>query len=272
MDVAVSFHLRGKSTGLHDKVQQFNIFYDVLKDDLNKLIEFIQAYPDKQINIEYRNGIDTKSAAALAKIGENVRFRLRAEDISKIATLQKNECKYFYDISMACGGWMDLYEQVINDKVQEVYICNDLCYELDKVRFFCDKYKVSIRMLINRLPISRPAAQDMYFIPIYRPQDMNILEQYIDVIEFAVQEDNRNTHEFEVLYKIYMEDRDWYGTLNELNPEIPFEVHCRGVIPYLAYKRSVCGLKCLRGSTCTMCKQVLKTADALKNIGAQLNN
>ena len=271
MRVAIPFHLRGKSTGLHDKVQEFNIFYDVNKDDLNKLIEFIQAYPDKQINIEYRNGIDTKYAAALAKIGENVRFRLRAEDITKISTLTKNECVYFFDMSMACGSWTSLYGQIMKDAVSEVYICDDLCYEMDKVREFCDKYNVKVRMVVNRLPISRSILADTTFLPIYRPQDMDVLEQYIDTIEFFVQEDTRNTHSYDVLYKVYIEKKDWYGDLRELNPDIPFSVHTRGIIPYMAAKRSKCGLACVKGSSCNTCKQVLDVAESLEELHAQLD-
>ena len=85
MDVAIPFKNHYK---LNDKVQEFNIFFDPDKNNLDTLIEFIQTFENYIINIEYRNGIDVKTATALSKISDRVRFRLRAEDISKASQLK----------------------------------------------------------------------------------------------------------------------------------------------------------------------------------------
>lgn len=271
MNVAVPFHLRGKSSGLNEKVQEFNIFYDVDKQDLNKLIEFIQEFPNHQINIEYRNGIDTKTAAALAKIGDNVRFRLRAEDVARVSKLKDNGCRFFFDVSCACDCWTTLYNQVVNEGASEVYICNDLCYDCLRVRNFCDMHSVKMRIVINKVPITRPASPEMYFIPIYRPQDMPVVGKYFDVVEFYTTDDSYDTHFFDVMYRVYIEEQDWYGNLRELNPDIPFEYPCRGVLPYTAFKRSECNLMCLKGYKCRTCRDCVRLSQSLKDINVQFN-
>lgn len=270
MEVSIPFHLRGKNSGLNEKVQQFNIFYDVAQQDLNKLIEFIQEFPTKQINIEYRNGIDTRSAAALSKISDKVRFRLRAEDIAKTAKLQENGCKFFFDASMACGNWTALYDQIINQHVSEVYLCDDLMYDLTRVRDFCTSHGVKTRIIINRVSWTRPVSDDAYFAPWLRPQDMDELKLYFDTVEFFVADDSKDTHAYDVLYKVYIEKEDWYGDLKELVPDIPYTLPCRGVPQYLVHKRCNCNLACLRRTSCHMCESIVNVANDLRDIGAQL--
>ena len=100
MDVAIPFKNHYK---LNDKVQEFNIFFDPDKNNLDTLIEFIQTFENYIINIEYRNGIDVKTATALSKISDRVRFRLRAEDISKASQLKERGCAFFFDNSMSAN-------------------------------------------------------------------------------------------------------------------------------------------------------------------------
>ena len=139
---------------------------------------------DKQINIEYRNGIDVKSAAALSKIGDNVRFRLRAEDITKVNQLYERGCKYFFDNSMAATDWIALYYQVEIENVSEVYLADSLLYELDRVSTYCVNHGVKTRLVINRVPLTRPVKPDMWFAPFFRPQDYDVVVISLVVVSY----------------------------------------------------------------------------------------
>lgn len=255
---------------LNDIVDEFSIFFDPDKNSFDTLIEFIQKFKDKQINIEYRNGIDTKTAAALAKIGGNVHFCLRAEDIQKSSALLDRGCKIFFDNSMAANSWNMLFWLVEHHRVCDVYICDDLMYELDKVREYCTEHDVRIRMVANRAPTSYPITKDMYTMPLYRPQDMEILEKYIDVVEF----DCGSPYNFDmlkVLYKNYIKKRFWYGQLSEINIDFKdYDMPCPGLTWALAEKRSCCGLRCRKGGKCNTCKLLITLAQSLRDIGAQL--
>lgn len=268
MDVAIPFKFKYK---LNDKVQQFNIFFDPNENDFDTLIDFIQEYQDKIINIEYRNGVDIKTASALSKIGDNVQFRLRAEDIQKAVQLREKGCKVFFDNSLAVESWTDLYRFVNNYRVSDVYVCNDLVYELDKVCEYCHANNVRVRFVVNRAPLTFPIAKDMYKAPIYRPQDVPVLEEIgIDVIEFDCG-NPYNFDELKVLYKNYIEKHFWYGQLGEINPDFKeYDMPCPGLNWVLADKRSRCGLRCLRGRACHMCHGLVTLAQDLRDIGAQL--
>ena len=85
LDVAIPFKNHYK---LNDKVQEFNIFFDPDKNSLDTLIEFIQTFENHIINIEYRNGIDVKTATALSKISDRVRFILSTLNIEMVLMLR----------------------------------------------------------------------------------------------------------------------------------------------------------------------------------------
>lgn len=267
MDVAIPFKLNYK---LNDKIQEFNIDFDPNNNNFDTLIEFIQKFNDKTINIEYRNGIDVRTATALAKISDNVQFRLKAEDIQKSSQLYERGCKIFFDNSMSADSWMELYQMVTKHKVSAVYLCDDLVYELDKACAFCHGNNVKVRMVVNRAPMSQNAGR-MWIAPIYRPQDVPVLEKCgVDVVEFDCGSPY-NFKQLEVLYKVYIKNHDWYGQLGEINPDFKdADIPCRGFPIMLADKRSTCGLRCLRGGRCRTCRDFVTIAQDLRDINIQL--
>lgn len=268
MNVAIPFKNHNK---LNEKVQEFNIFFDSDKNSFDNLIEFIQTYDKYIINIEYRNGIDVKTAKALSSISDNVFFRLRAEDITKIDKLVERKCKFFFDHTVSANNWITLYNLIQNYHVSSLYICDDLAYEFEEVCKVCHENNVKVRMVINRAPFTRSIAKDTYIAPIYRPQDVSTLEKMgLDIVEFDCGKPY-NFKKLDVLYKNYIEKKDWYGTLGEINPDFEeFDLPCRGLNIMLASKRSNCGLKCLKGSKCNACQNLVVLARSLRDIGAQL--
>ena len=267
MDVAIPFKNHYK---LNDSVQEFNIYFDPNVNNLDTLIEFIQTFDKHIINIEYRNGIDIKTATALSKISDRVRFRLRAEDIGKTSQLRERDCKFFFDKSMAADCWTMLMWLVSYHQVSDVYICDDLVYEFDKVKEYCNQNNVRIRMIVNRVPSSYPIGQNDYTIPLYRPQDMDTLAQWVDVVEF----DCGSSYNFKilkVLYKAYITNKFWYGQLEEVNIDFKdFDLPCPGLVVNLAQKRSICGQRCRKGGKCRTCKELIEMARSLRDIGVQI--
>lgn len=257
---------------LNDKVQGFNISYDPNVNDFNKLIEFIQTYPDYDINIKYKNGVDEKTAAALAKIGNNVFFCLGGQDIQKTDRLKKNNCKFFFDKTCGVSSYWELEYMVEKIGVDSVYIVDDLCYNLEKVSEYCHKHGVRLRVILNRCPTK--IVHDDKRLMFYRPQDMEYLERFYDIAEFECGEgiNGFNKQLCLVLYKRFFEKRDWYGNIQELNPSLPFEAYNRQLpIPYVR-RRSTCGLRCLRdGAGCTYCDTVYGLMQNMVESGIQFD-
>lgn len=75
-------------------------------------------------------------------------------------------------------------EEAVNLGSSDIYPVDDLCYNLEKVRKFCNKHGVQVRMIVNEIPSQR---QDKFFdakAPYFIPEIVDELEKYVDVIEF----------------------------------------------------------------------------------------
>lgn len=63
--------------------------------------------------------------------------------------------KFYFDSSMSIDSFR-LLEYVASLGVTDIYITDDLCYNLEMVRRACNKYNIRTRLIINRIPSSRP--------------------------------------------------------------------------------------------------------------------
>lgn len=244
---------------MNDKVQGFNVSYDPNVNKFNSLIDFIQKYPDKEINIFFKNGVDVKSASTLCKTGSNVRICLDGQDIRKVSQLKGRGCKFYFKPNCSASSYWELKYLVENLGVDSLYIFDDLCYNLEEVSEYCHSHGVRLRVILNRCP-SRIIHDDKRLM-FYRPQDMGYLERYYDIAEFECGTGlaGFNAELCEMLYRRFFTKRDWYGNIQDINPTLPFEAYNRQLpLPYIK-KRSTCKLRCLQeGSSCTHCESFYK--------------
>ena len=68
--------------------------------------------------------------------------------------------------------------------VSDIYISDDLFYNLEKVKQFTVANDIQIRMVLNRAASTSPDRNNDIRGPFVSPRDMDILEQYIDIGEF----------------------------------------------------------------------------------------
>lgn len=248
---------------LNDVADELNIYYDPNSQDLNDLIAFVKEFEKKQINIEYRNGIDFKTASALSSLSENVCFRLKSSDLAATSKLREKNCRYFFSKDNPASSFRTLQSFVEELHVSEVYIADDLCYQLKNVRRYCEEHGVKIRAVLNSVPMTHPSMSET--IPIWMPRDMDELSGYFDVAEFDCGHDK--TYDFKklsVLYKVWFEKKDWVGDMQEINEWIPFNYYCRTILPSIGRTKFNCRLKCLsEGAHCTKCQQVMDLSKAL---------
>ena len=258
---------------LNDKVDEFNIYFDPNKNDFNDLMAFVQECEDRgqMVNITYRNGIDTRTALALDKMYDNVRFVLTMRDYNALAALKEKGCKYYFDEEHSCETFSDIVVMVETFKVCAIYVSNDLCYNLQRVRDYADKYGVDIRVVLNKVPLK--LRREDPTIPIWVPQDMDALERYFDVAEFDLGEDKEyDFKQLEVLYKVWFKDRDWAGNMQEISAGVPFPYVPRTVVPGFGRKKMNCRFACkTEGRSCTMCQQILELSETMQDRLIQFN-
>jgi hypothetical protein len=99
-----------------------------------------------------------------------------------------------------------------------------------------------------------------------RPEDVNNYSEYIDVLEFYAEGDNKVLKEA-TMYKIYAEDKTWPGNLNLIIDNLNFNVDNR-LFYYednLAERRMNCQHKCkVRPGSCRFCERQFQFESVLR--------
>jgi hypothetical protein len=144
------------------------------------------------------------------------------------------------------NNWERLY-QIVENNPTDVYICEDLAFDIINVSDFLKRRGIRIRAIPNvaQSSWSNCPTVKKFFI---RPEDVQFYEEYIDTFEFFGNNDK-------IYYKIYAEDKFWFGNLGELILSgSDLKLDSRAVLPYFATTRLNCNHKCLKGGFCKMCE------------------
>lgn len=149
-------------------------------------MEFLSTHLDDRFNIaidtsEY--SFDYAKLKILNAIHHNLYFIIPPrEEICTI--LRKNNIKFYFDSSAAATNFRSL-EQLAKIGVSSIYIADDLCYDLKRVRAACDKYGLEIRWILDAIPSFFSNKTMDVRAPIMLPECIDDLDKYIDVFEFS---------------------------------------------------------------------------------------
>lgn len=261
ISLAIPFKLNHE---LNSVVQEFNIRFDKNKNSLEKLIDFVQEYPDKRINISFPAGVHVQTLSTLNKIHDNIFVRLTENDLQCISELKEKECRFFFDVSLSVTNYTNL-DAYIKIGVSDIYIADDLCYQLKDVSRYCHSHNVKIRLVLNRIPATSFDKGINYCSPIYRPQDIDLLNLYFDTFEFECG-DPYDWAKFDVLYRAWFERKNWNGELSEINDDLEMLFPNNSIVPDFTNYKINCGRRCCQRITspCRKCQQFIEIAMALK--------
>ena len=246
---------------LNDIASEFNIKFDKNKNSFEKLVEFIQEYPETRINIEFPPGdVNTSTIAALDKITDKVYVRLSASDIGMIDEMREKGIKYFFSNSILAETWSSLNDFATLG-VTDIYPASDLMYSLGDLREWASEHDINLRIILNHIPsTSLTAGQDIKsFVP--RPEDMKKLDKYFDSFEFDTGTVG-DAMKLDVYYRVFFQDHRWPGQMAELNDDVMMNYPNQSLIPdYNSYKFN-CGRVCDKRVTnhCRKCEQFMEIA------------
>ena len=246
-----------------DASDEFKINYSPNKNDLNKLFEFLKEYSDRRVSITWVDGIDVREAALITQVAPNAVHRIDGMmDFRKIGDIIQKELPFYFGDSNPAQNWSQL-DSYATLGVTDVFISDDLTFELPAVRDFCDEHNIKLRLMLDRLASSVNTSKK---VPVYFPQNMDFLSIYYDVGEFATLDE----HQLRVLYKVWFKDKQWLGNIREINPEVPFDFPAQSVPRRFVRFRSNCGQRCLKGGKCNECNLIPELAINLAKVGARI--
>ena len=224
------------------------------------LVDFLEKYKDKRINLL----IDT--------------LNFEEKEIYKLIAIRKTHPEYDFAVAMnnysqslmelftksdiphylynQCYSWELLYKLVEQDMVSDINLSGPLAFELPKVKKYLDSLdrKVQVRITPNVCASEYETTPKLvqFFI---RPDDLELYAPYIDVVEFEGIE-----HQ-DTFFKIYAQQKTFYGKLNQVIYNFPDSVDNKGLINLFGQRRISCGRECLKGGHCRRCYSLVSIAN-----------
>lgn len=252
-----------------DSVDEYNITFDVSKSDYEKLQNRMIEWGKKRVNLMWIGILDIDKIKALKKLHPNLYIRITPEHFGAIGILKEEKIKFFLDWTIMINTYI-LLDWVLKEiKPAEIYIGDDLCFNLHEVEKLCSKHDVGIRIILNRIPTMNPLTGLAKTAPIFRPEDMDLLNLYFTCGELDLSENDQPFNEYyckwnklEVLYRRWFKEKQWLESLNYLNRDIAFNFANQYIPLDFTYYKIKCKHRCsmLAESQCSQCGRYIKQA------------
>ena len=164
--------------------------------------------------------------------------------------------KFFYGIPI--NSFYDL-KALVDYGCYYIKIDAPLTHMLDKVK----QYNIKIRMTPNIAYYGYIPRKDGIVGFWVRPEDTKLYDNYIDIFEF----EDCDIKKEQALYRIYAEQKEWMGDLNNLITNLNYSSDNLLIPSYVATSKITCGQRCLKGYNCHICHRGLDIAnrEKLKN-------
>ena len=144
---------------------------------------------------------------------------------------------------------------------EEVYLAEDICFMLPKLQLFREIDGIKFRIFPDILQTPRRCASlpqvTNFFI---RPEDVDLYEKYVDVIEIF-RKDSRQS----VVYEIYKQGQ-WRGPLSDLIIDLTEEINGSSFIPDFGRARLECGRRCAM-TDCDICTYSVEVGHKMEEAG-----
>ena len=242
-------------------VEEITIKY---KDSHDALIDFLKEHSNQRIIIDMKDmTLEEKLIkffGDLSKVVE-VNFALKISYVKNKENLEKireSEVNFFF--SEYCVDWSGLVG-FLNLGVSDVYIVNDLGFEIIKVAEIAHKQGVNVRVFPNVAQASvndKESEITRFFI---RPEDIELYEPYVDICELFGPEKSA-----EVYYEIYHKDKKWGMFLKIIISNFEDDILNPFIKETFATRRLNCGKKCVKNGRCQSCFNAVHIAKMLDNI------
>lgn len=250
-----------------DAFDEISIIYE---DQSKELIGFLQKHPNQRINLIVRDidkFYDDKEWLKLDQIKEAMpnqelylcffgAKRFSVIEDSRIHQIIANLCNIPYFTGDLATNFSQL-NYLLNLGVSDVYVGENICFEIPAVKQLCEKYGARVRAYPNvaQSEIRNADAITKFFI---RPQDVEVYEDYIDVFEFWGPLDRQNT-----LRVIYTK-RNWMAPLRDIILDFDEDIDSHRILSAFAQTRKNCGKKCEKGNGCRVCYTVASIGQKLE--------
>lgn len=238
-----------------EKADEYTIKYSK-KNDI--LIDFLEKNKTTRVNLTIEERLSEADLKLLKPIYDafpNLHLRFESYDAEAFDMIKECGIPYFF------GNRVDNWDELvgfINLGVSDIYIVEDLCFDLERVTAAAHKENIQLRTYANVAQSSWKETPEIKKFWI-RPEDIPVYEQYIDVLEFF-----GTPQQVTVLLKVYRDDKKWFGQLKEIIFGLKSDLDSRFIVPRFAEQRVSCRKNCIKGGKCQICDRVVDLSHSLK--------
>ena len=255
-----------KSFEFKDEIDEFNIYF---KDKEKELIYFVEKYSTShRINIRIPVDISDNQLNLLVAIADKYK---NIAIVFNWYTLEDNEEAYnkikkanipFY-FTYCIDNWDELLG-FCDLGVSDVYITGELGFDLKRVANIVHMKGIQIRAYVDAAQEGWGIGRDGFKAFYVRPEDIDIYEKYIDIIEFY--NSWGDTNRINTLFKIYFHDKEWNGNLQEIISGLKVRVNGYYILgTEFGRRRTECQRRCMKGERCRLCDRLLEMAETIEN-------
>lgn len=227
-----------------------------------KMKEVEQEHPNIRVIIDLSElGGEPSWDILFAAVREHPKsaFIITKDQLDFVPHFRVEKVDWFF--ANGCLTW-DMLKECVDYGVSDVYIIDELGFDIKNVKAFCDKYNTKVRVYPNIAQTSAILLSLGDYTSFYiRPEDVQYYEDYVDVFEFFGKLENEAT-----LYEIYKEE-EWQGALEILisNIHTPRKDWIKNnfIAEVFGPSRLDCRKKCVY-SDCAICKNCISAAKAIK--------
>ena len=134
---------------------EYIIKYVEKQNNYEDLIIFLKDKTDARFNVIIPPDFDIDKLIVLTNLYPNIYICTKYE-YGIFKKYKELNIKFYFDVSsFPIRNFRDL-EFIANLGVTDVYIADDLCYNLKNVRKFCDLHNIRTRLIINQIPSTLP--------------------------------------------------------------------------------------------------------------------
>ena len=220
--------------------------------DRHKIIDFIENYPDKTIILDMRgyDGLIAWDDIKRYKIMTKNNFVIALNSLEDISFCKKENIKFYWNFPITT--FYDL--KALKDLgVEYALIESPLFHNIKEAALI----GVKLRVVPNVAYYAFIPRADGVCGSWIRPEDLQLYESYIHIIEF----EDCDLKKEQALFRIYMEQKAWSGDLGMLITNLNHLGVNRMIPTELTEKRMSCGQRCQSGNHCKLCYRYLGLAN-----------
>lgn len=241
---------------------EFNLHFRQLSRPAD-IINFTKVNPNRRLNVEFDHAddIDIAIVQEMMKYNKNVYLRMQPEvSIYQAKEWIEQGINCFYNYNAGAYSLV-LLDTLLSIGVSDVYLMDDLNYNLARVSEHCREAGVQVRAVLNRIPSTSPLKGYDFREVIYTPQNMFFYKRYIDAVEF----DCGIPYSFErlrVYERVFFQDEKWDGDLSDLNLDLKINIPNRSLFSAFINQKTICRRECSVQAPrkCHKCDQFIRMA------------